>query len=170
MTTPPARRQTMGPRMQIWESRRCGPCFPENSVRGGKRKWRTSSGFSSQRKCRSTGPGVVQGGMGMWHLHGRGGLTWELGHKAPVRMYLGGEKNEMLMWKENSEVSSRARMQCTVAAQLFGSHCLRDVMGLSSILERPFWKQRRAYVDWDLGRRWKEAEARETSEETLHWW
>lgn len=25
----------------------------------------------------------------------RGRLIWELSHKAPVRMYLGGEKNEM---------------------------------------------------------------------------
>lgn len=43
----------------------------------------------------------------MRHVHVRGGLTWELGHKALVRMYLGGEKNEMQMWKENSEVSSK---------------------------------------------------------------
>ena len=93
--------------MQIWESGRCGPCFPENSARGGKCKWRTSSGFSSQRKRRSAGPGVAQGGMGMRKVDVRGGLTWELSHKAPVRMYLGGKKNEMQTWKENSEVSSK---------------------------------------------------------------
>lgn len=42
----------------------------------------------------------------MRHVDVRGGLTWELGHKAPVRMYLGREKNKMQTWKENSEVSS----------------------------------------------------------------
>lgn len=73
-------------------------------------------------------------------------------------MYLGREKYKMQAWKRTASLFQG--LTCNVlAAQMFQSHYLLNVTGLSSILERPFWKQRRA-CGLGLRKVTEEAEAR----------